>query len=161
MKAAHRSAAKSTYPNLKANLVMTLLVVGVPLVTKLILQTARAASSEQIKSTQPMVVPRSGHTATVLPDGTVLIAGGTNQNGVLASAETYNPATTNFSSVGDMTAARAGHTATLLGDGRVLVAGGANESGPLKSMEIYDPTATHFLSAGEMRSARRGHTATR
>src|SRR3989442_3554494 len=122
---------KSTYPNLKANLLMTLLVLGVPISTKLVLLNARAATSEQVKATDAMSVARHDHAATLLPNGTVLIAGGLDaSNAVVASAEVYDPSTNGFSSVGDMRAARVGHTATLLSDGRVLVAGGSNASGP-------------------------------
>src|SRR5262245_11632190 len=88
---------KPTYPNLKANLLMTLLVLGVPICTKLILQKARAASSEQIKSTESMVVPRYGHTATLLTNGVVLITGGTNAAGdPIATPEVFDPAAGNF-----------------------------------------------------------------
>src|SRR2546425_12727011 len=59
-----------------SNLLLTVLVFGVPLAVKLILQNARAASSEQIKATQPMIVPRQGHAAYLLSDGRVYITGG-------------------------------------------------------------------------------------
>src|SRR5438876_1275057 len=111
---------KSTYPNLKANLLMTMLVLGVPIGTKLILLNARAATSQQVLATDPMGVPRHDHTATLLPNGTVLIVGGLDaSNAVVASAEVYDPSTNGFSTVGDMRIARVGHTATLLSDGRV------------------------------------------
>src|SRR5437667_4550097 len=151
---------KSTYPNLKANLLMTMMVLGVPLGTKLVLLNARAATSQQVQATDAMSVARHDHTATLLTNGTVLIAGGLDaSNAVLASAEVYVPSTNGFSSVGDMLAARVGHTATLLSDGRALVAGGANDSGPLRSIDIYDTVARSFSNWGPMNLARRGHTA--
>src|SRR5437870_10520306 len=145
MKPGKTASRKSSYPNLNANLLMTLLVLGVPISTKLILLNARAATSQQVLATDPLSVPRRDHTATLLPNGTVLIAGGLDaSNAVVASAEVYDPSAKAFSSVGDMRAARVGHTVTLLSDGRVLVAGGADDSGPLRSIDIYDPAARTF-----------------
>jgi hypothetical protein len=96
----------------------------------------------------------------LLPNGTVLIAGGLDaSNAVVASAEVYDPATNGFSSVGDMRAARVGHTVTLLSDGRALIAGGETGSGPARSIEVFDPAAGAFQDWGMMSVARRGHTA--
>lgn len=109
--------------------------------------------------TWAMGAVRSNHTATPLPDGRVLVAGGWSDTGILASAEFYNPATgwTNTASMG---AARRGHTATLLPDGRVLVAGGEY----LANAELYDPDANGGAGAwtptGNMTTNRTGHTAT-
>src|SRR5439155_26800054 len=151
---------KSIPSNFKANLLMVLLVLGVPIGTKLILLNVRAATSQQVLATDAMSVARHDHTATLLTNGTVLIAGGLDaSNAVVASAEVYDPSTNGFSSVGDMRAARVGHTATLLSDSRVLVAGGADDSGPLRSIDIYDPVARSFSDWGLMNVARRGHSA--
>jgi len=89
-------------------------------------------------ATQGMVAPRASHTATLLPDGRVLVAGGegdasTSAGFALASAELYDPASGTWSATASMAAARREHTATLLPDGSVLVAGGA------PSAELYDP----------------------
>lgn len=150
-----------------------------------------------IMLTAPMMEARAGHTATLLNDGTVLIAGGiVNIDGVMTatdSAEIYNPITQTFSPVlATMNWPRTGHTATLLKDGRVLLAGGfngtsdfslsgtangatltwSNMSGSiLSTAEIYDPKTKTFepvgginkktgLSIAAMRSARFDHTAT-
>ncbi len=151
---------KSTYPNLKANLLMTLLAIGVPIGTKLVLLNARAAASQQVLATDAMSVARHDHTATLLPNGTVLIAGGLDaSNAVVASAEVYDPSANGFSSAGDMRAARVGHTVTLLSDGRALVAGGETGSGPANSIEVFDPASGTFADWGLMSVARRGHTA--
>src|SRR5207244_841009 len=75
---------------------------------------------------------RDGHTATLLPNGKVLVAGGVIP--YLSSAELYDPATGSWSTTGSLITARAGHTATLLPTGKVLVAGG-NDSAPLSSAE--------------------------
>src|SRR5437867_4181444 len=97
MKPVKSHTRKSTRPNFKANLLMTLLVIGVPIGTKLILLNARAASSEQIKITESMVVPRYGHTNTVYADGRVLISGGYDRdNNPVATQEVFDPTNHTF-----------------------------------------------------------------
>ena len=81
---------------------------------------------------------RDGHTATLLPNRLVLVAGGGN-SGFLSSAELYHPATRTWSPTGSLNTGRTVHTATLLANGMVLVAGGANDDGALASAELYDP----------------------
>src|SRR5439155_18697386 len=66
---------------------------------------------------------RTNHTATQLPNGKVLVAGGLS-NGALPSAELYDPATGTWTVTGSLNTAREWHTATLLSNGMVLVAGG-------------------------------------
>ena len=67
---------------------------------------------------------RDSHTATLLPDGIVLAAGGFGVGGVFASAELYDPATGTWMTADSLSTARSQHTATLLPNGMVLVAGG-------------------------------------
>ncbi|HKI26818.1 MAG TPA: kelch repeat-containing protein [Candidatus Sulfotelmatobacter sp.] len=107
-----------------------------------------------------MAFARQSHTATLLPNGSVLLTGGMNATGALATAELFHPASNTFTLAGNMRAARVGHTATLLPDGRVLITGGSNASGALATAEFFHPTSGTFTSAGTMRSARVGHTAT-
>ena len=90
--------------------------------------------------TRRLVVGRRGHTASLLPNGKVLVAGRTNVNMALAEAELYDPASGVWTQTARMNHARINHTATLLSDGRVLVAGGVNGNNTvLASSEIYDP----------------------
>jgi hypothetical protein len=74
-----------------------------------------------------LAAARESHTATLLPNGKVLIAGGYGGS-YLASAELYDPASGTFSATGSLAAARDSHTATLLPNGKVLIAGGYSGS---------------------------------
>jgi hypothetical protein len=116
------------------------------------------------RTTGSMVTARVGTTATLLPNGRVLVTGGVDDRGTtLSSAELYDPKTGEFSVTGSMAGARAGHTATRLKDGRVLVAGGvadSSETPARTSAEVYDPTTGRFTSAGTMVTMRELHTAT-
>jgi len=100
---------------------------------------------------------RYGHTATILPSGTVLIAGG----GVL-EVEEYGPATPSIAAAGTMALARTLFTATPLANGKVLIAGGlAGESGPaLNSAVLFDPQLSTFTATGNLTAPRFNHTAT-
>lgn len=114
---------------------------------------------------QVMVEARFDHTATLLPDGRVLIVGGRDPgNAPLASAEIYDPAIKHFDVTGSMSVARHQHTATLLLNGKVLITGGTNYDGegggPHNTAEIYNPATGLFESVITMTTARASHTAT-
>jgi hypothetical protein len=116
-------------------------------------------------ATGSMGMARGGFSATLLPDGKVLAAGGDAMvEGVdTASAELYDPATGTWSATGSMATARAGHSATLLPDGKVLVAGGGRQSDAytwLASAELYDPATGIWTTTGSLATSRVGHTAT-
>ncbi|HEV2417194.1 MAG TPA: kelch repeat-containing protein [Terriglobia bacterium] len=105
---------------------------------------------------------RAGHTAALLNNGMVLIAGGNDNATDLATAELYDPNAGTFTPTGSLLTARENHTATLLGDGTVLVAGGATDDGSsvLSSAEIYNPSTGTFAATGSLNTEREFHTAT-
>ena len=103
-----------------------------------------------------LVIPRASHTATLLPDGRVLAAGGAMVVGG-PSAELYDPATGTWSVTGEMLQPRRlGHTATLLSDGQVLATGGQWGNG---TAETYDPVSGTWSVTGPMNDNREVHDA--
>lgn len=103
----------------------------------------------------PMIEPRSGHSATLLPDGKVLIAGGMRRNqDFYKSAELYDPATGKFQPTGEMSIGRVGLVAVLLRSGKVLIAGGWIGHGTTDSAELYDPATGKFTTLPHMTTRR-------
>ena len=107
---------------------------------------------------------RAFHTSTMLPDGDILVAGGTNGPSILSDAELFTPGTELFSPVnGEMRYVRDLHTATLLPNGRVLIAGGfttnAASTGSTNTAEIYYPETKRFIETSPMISSRSNHSA--
>ena len=99
-----------------------------------------ASSSEQVQPLDNLATPRTGHTATALSDGRILITGGRDADGhLVAASEIFDPETQTSSASATLHTARVDHSATVLADGRVLVAGGTGASGALSSAEILIP----------------------
>jgi hypothetical protein len=118
-----------------------------------------AGAPFQFEETGTLADRRSGHTATLLPNGKVLVAGGAS-NRILATAELYHPANGTWTATGSLATARASHTATLLPNGKVLVAGGFATNNYLASAELYDPATGTWTATGSLTTAREFHTAT-
>jgi hypothetical protein len=106
--------------------------------------------------------PRQQHTATLLPNGKILVDGGVGVPTPLNSAELYDPATGAFTSTGSLNTGRYGHSATLLQNGKVLLAGGCCDSSgrPLASAELFDAATGTFTPTGPMLDTLFNHTAT-
>ena len=115
-----------------------------------------SSSAGSLTPASPMLEPRSGQTATLLPDGKVLIAGGMRRNqDFYKSAELFDPATGKFQPTGEMSVGRVGQIAVLLRSGKVLIAGGWVGRGATDSVELYDPATGKFTPIGKM-TTRRG-----
>ncbi|WP_437310881.1 kelch repeat-containing protein [Sorangium sp. So ce388] len=112
------------------------------------------------RSLPPMLHARTMHTATLLVDGRVLVAGGVDDQYRLDSAELFDPAAGTWLPLPPMLDRRVSHRATLLLDGQVLVTGGDNANGVTDSVELFDPDLSTWSSLPPMLNSRLAHTAT-
>jgi large repetitive protein len=122
-------------------------------------------------ATGSLNVARAGQTATILNNGTVLIAAGftvsysgeTRITSSLASSEIYNPSTGTFSVAASLNSARYGQASALLNNGTVLIAGGYDSASGtyLATAELYSPSANTFALTGAMNVSRSGAAAVR
>ena len=151
----------------KANLFKFLVILFLAAIAVLAFQPAEAQTVQPAgtwATTGSLNVARSRHTATLLPDGKVLAAGGMGQaDGYItypALSELYDPATGSWTINGYINFSRTNHTATLLPNGKVLVAGGQNGYGYLPSAELYDPATGSWTTTGSLHFGRDQHTAT-
>ena len=122
-----------------------------------------ASAGPAWSATGSLAEGREAHSATLLADGTVLIAAGQGNFPLLrASAEIYDPAAATFSLTGSLGLARWWHTTTLLPDGRVLVTGGNTDfttGAPTDSVERFDPLTGSFTTVGTLDAVRVNHSA--
>ncbi|MCG8462963.1 MAG: hypothetical protein MI919_42305, partial [Holophagales bacterium] len=122
-------------------------------------------TTERLESAGLLVHARALHSATLLPSGRVLVAGGKGENGYLASAEIFDPATLSWTEVASPAIRRGEHTATLTESGKVVLAGGYDDSLPsirdqtLRAVEVYDPMSDVWMTVDAMAMKRRQHTA--
>ena len=118
---------------------------------------ATVARNGSVEKVGQMLEPRSGHVATLLPNGNVLIAGGMRRNqDFYRSAELYDPTNKTFHPTGEMNEPRVSPIAVLLKLGKVLVAGGWIGHGCTNSAEVYDPSTGRFTLLASKMTAVRG-----
>src|SRR5690349_467880 len=135
----------------------------VPLCLFLVFATPAQAVPPGWAQGASLTTGRDFNTATLLPDGSVLVAGGyALPLGTTASAERYFPSTNTWQPAGTMVYARRRHAAALLDSGKVLVVGGETAAGtPLGTAEVYDPATNTWAETGPLKAARTDLTATR
>lgn len=106
-----------------------------------------------------LITARYNHSAVLLPNGQVLVAGGSSGSTILKSAELYDPVKNTWTATADMNTARSGQAAILLQNNKVLVAGGFDGKASLATAEIYDPaTGTWTATLGPMAFSHNFHT---
>lgn len=130
------------------------------LATVLLSMFSTVASSAGSFSGPPMTTARYSASATLLPSGKVLVAGGQATSGYVNAAELYDPATNAWSATGALVTARGRAATALLRTGKVLVAGGYGNTGAIATAELYDPATGVWSAAGTMSTARSYSTAT-
>ena len=120
-----------------------------------------ACGGDRWETLAPMSIARTGHSATVLQDGRVLVLGGTSSGSeTLRSTQLYDPTQNTWTDGPNIPEARSHHTATVLGDGSVLVVGGRVGSVPVKSVYTFDPGSDSFTEEEPLSRGRSNHTAT-
>ncbi len=119
-----------------------------------------AGTPFQFEPTGPLVIERAEHTATLLPNGTVLVAGGHDGFGNLAAAELYDPVTGIWRTTAYLNHQHYEHTATLLRNGKVLVVGGYDGEFLRTYAELFDPVSETWTDTGSLATKRGEHTAT-
>ncbi|WII70535.1 kelch repeat-containing protein [Bdellovibrio sp. 22V] len=123
-------------------------------------------STDTWSSAASLTTGRCFHTATLLPDGRVMVAGGRTENSIslvtanyISSVEIYNPTTNTWASAASMTAQRANHSAIVLKSGKVFIVGGRNTS-TLVTTALYTPSSNTWAAGPSLTKSRKDHTTT-
>jgi hypothetical protein len=134
-----------------------------------LLPTPVVAGTDSWVQVASMATSRAQNTQTLLPNGKVLVTGGSSLQAPygdemlvpINESEVYDPASNTWSSAGAMSTARALHTATHLNNGKVLVVGGTTDGSTITdNVDIYDPSSNSWAPAAPLNTARQQHTAT-
>ena len=107
--------------------------------------------------TSSMLSARAGHTATVLNNGKVLVAGGGPNWDGQTSAELYDPSTETWTNISSMHYERTAHTATILANGNVLVVGSAANDDIARTSEVYHPSPDAHIFTIERKNSQSSH----
>lgn len=136
---------------------LNLKLASLAIAASFILQSVSYAAGDWSATGSPNHLRFGNHTATLLPNGKVLVTG----DSTVAIAELYDPNTGVWTETGAMSRHRIHHTATLLQNGKVLVTGGIDQYGNYSgNAELYDPSTGLWTFAGSMGDARARHKAT-
>src|SRR5437762_5903945 len=135
---------------------------GQPVISKRISEAPSHMDGGTWTVTGSLNTGRFLHTATLLPNGMALVAGGLDGSfHATPSAELYDPVGGTWTATGNLNTERYEHTATLLPNGKVLVAGGSDSSGNASpTVELYDPVTGTWTDTGSLNTERTEHTAT-
>ena len=128
-----------------------------------VLASVERFTGATVRPAPPMLQARARHSATALPGGAVLVAGGFDAGGrATAAVEVLDAGAQAWRALPPLREPRHSHTATLLADGRVLVAGGKGaDERALASTELWDPAREGWLSGPALPVALNGHAAAR
>lgn len=155
--------ASTVVPAVAAMAAMVVIAIGVVWLRAAPHPSAAMAQGSWSKAPS-MLEGRGAQTATLLPNGNVLVVGGSQIWRAVASAALFVPSTNSWRPAGSMSTPRMGQTATLLNNGDVLVAGGSDADlatiDAVSSSELYDPKTNSWSPAASMHVARAFHTAT-
>lgn len=126
------------------------------------LYTPEGTEAGRYAGTSSMREARVSHTASLLPDGRVLVAGGWTGTATTASAELYDPRTRQFSAATPLSVPRMDGTATALLAGQVLLVGGAQQTNrPSAAVDLFDPGTNTMKAVSALQTARAHHAAVR